>query len=74
MANLNGWLDSVQDGLKTEKGAMARLEKVMGLLTENRANYFVYRKPDGKFLPVVIAKPNDWAVGSYAHFGIYVTN
>lgn len=73
MTNLNNWLDSVP-GLKTEKGAMARLNKVMDLVEQNGSKWMIYRKPDNTYVPLIIASSNDWAVGTYAHSGLYVTN
>lgn len=71
--NINVWLDTVP-GLKTEKGAMARIDKVLLTIVENGSKFMVYRKPDGTFVPLVIASSKDWAVGFYAHHGICVTN
>ena len=73
VSNLNAWLETM-DGLKTEKGAQRRLDAVMALIVENGSKYMIYRKNDGTFVPLVIASSKDWAVGSYAHNGICVTN
>lgn len=72
-SNLNAWLESAT-GLKTETGAMRRIDKVMNLIEENGSRFMVYRKADGTFVPVIFASGKDWAVGAYAHSGIYVTN
>jgi hypothetical protein len=73
LINLNNWLDDVP-GLKTEKGAMARLNKVLKLVEQNGSKWMIYRQPNGCFVPLVIASSNDWAVGAYAHNGVCVTN
>jgi hypothetical protein len=73
MTNLNQWLESIP-GLRTEKGAMARLNKVLSDVEENGSKWMVYRKADGTFVPLVIASSRDWMVGVYAHMGICVTN
>jgi hypothetical protein len=73
MTNLNNWLDTVP-GLKTEKGAMARLNKVIDLVEQNGSKWMIYRKPDNTYVPLVIASSKDWAVGTYAHLGVCVTN
>jgi len=71
--NLNNWLDTVP-GLKTEKGAQKRLDSVMDLVIENGSKFMIYRKFDGTFVPLIIASAKDWAVGTYAHKGVCVTN
>jgi hypothetical protein len=71
--NLNSWLDTAPS-LKTEKGAMKRLEKFLDIIAQNDSKFMVYRKYDGTFVPLVIASSKDWAVGAYAHAGICVTN
>jgi hypothetical protein len=73
MTNLNAWLDTIP-GLKTEKGAMKRLENFLETIKENGSKYMIYRKMDGTFVPLVIASGKDYAVGAYAHGGICVTN
>jgi hypothetical protein len=71
--SINAWLDTIP-GLKTEKGAMKRLEKFLDIIVENDSKFMVYRKADGTFVPLVIASPKDYAIGAYAHNGICVTN
>lgn len=71
--NINAWLETVP-GLKTEKGAMKRLERFLDVIKENDSKYMLFRKADGTFVPLVIASPKDWAIGAYAHNGICVTN
>lgn len=73
MTNLNNWLETVP-GLKTEKGAMKRLDKVLDTIQENGSKFMIYRKSDGTFVPLVIASPREWAIGLYAQLGICVTN
>ena len=73
MTNMNSWLETIP-GLKTEKSAMARLNKVMSLIEENRSKWMIFRKSDNTFVPLVIASDRDWAIGAYAHSGICVTN
>lgn len=73
MIDMNKWLETIP-GLKTEKGAMKRIDKVLKLVTENHSKYLIYRKNDGTFVPLIIASSSDWAVGHYAHHGICVTN
>lgn len=73
MTNLNAWLETIV-GLKTEKGAMKRLENCLETIKENGSKYMIYRKMDGTFVPLVIASSKDWAVGAYVHNGICVTN
>jgi hypothetical protein len=73
MTNLNSWLETIE-GLKTEKGAQKRLDKVLELIKENGSKYMIYRKMDGTFVPLVIASSKDYAVGAYAHNGVCVTN
>lgn len=73
LLNLNKWLDNVPS-LKTEKGAMDRLNKVLDLVEQNGSKWMIYRKPDGTYVPLVIASSRDWAVGAYVHNGICVTD
>jgi hypothetical protein len=72
--NINSWLDNIP-GLKTEKGAMKRLDAVMNIIDESGSKYMVYRKGDGSFVPLVFLNSNGgWAAGLFAHRGICVTN
>ena len=73
MTNLNSWLETVP-GLKTEKGAMARLNKVLDLVEQNGSKWMIFRKQDNTYVPLVIASSNDWAAGTYPHLGVCVTN
>lgn len=73
MRDINAWLETVP-GLKTEKGAKARLDKMMDLIVENNSKFMIFRKSDNTFVPVVLLSPKDWAAGAYAHNGICVTN
>lgn len=73
MTNINAWLETIP-GLKTEKGAQKRLDKVMSLIVENRSKYMIFKKNDGTFVPLVFANSNDWAAASYAWAGVCVTN
>ena len=73
MTNLNAWLETIP-GLKTEKGAMKRLDRWIDHINEIGSKYMIYRKTDGTFVPLIIASSRDWAVGGYAAGGICVTN
>ena len=74
MTNLNNWLEKIE-GLKTEKGAMNRLNQVMSVVVESESKYMIYRKLDGTFVPIVFLNSNGgWAAGMLAYKGICVTN
>ena len=73
MTNINAWLETIP-GLKTEKGAMKRLERFIEQIVQNGSKYMIFRKSDGTFVPLVIASGKDYLVGIYAHNGICVTN
>jgi hypothetical protein len=69
--NVNELVNRVE-GLKTAKGALARIER---FLDENELTYFVMTNDKGKYVPVVVLNRNtEWLAGHLAFNGVMVVN
>ena len=69
--NVNELVNRVE-GLKTAKGALARIEK---FLDSHELTYFVMTNSKGKYVPVVVInRHTEWLAGHLAFSGIMVVN
>lgn len=76
MRQYNDYLGKQYVGLKTAKGAQARLDKLAAALDEGNALAVVVQgTDDGLFYPVVIINnKNEYLAGVCPHYGVWVTN